>query len=160
MADLVLGDAGLERYEVSNWSRAGKECRYNMLVWAQGEYQGYGNGAHGFRDGVRYRNHRRLDAYIDFVETDRSPRAGHDPVGGWEAEIDRLFVGLRRRVGVSTGPGTASLLGSGEGRLLIDTGVITEENGRLMVSRPLLTDAVHRSVLGQLSSIVLGDEDA
>ena len=159
-ADAVLGEAGLERYEVSNWCRPGQECRYNMLVWAQGEYEGYGNGAHGFRNGVRYRNHRRIDAYLDFVETDRSPRAGHDLVDGWEAEIDRLFVGLRRRVGVSTGPATASLLDSDEGRLLVDAGVITEENGRLMVSKPLLTDAVHRSVLGQLSSIVLPDEDA
>jgi hypothetical protein len=61
---------------------------------------------------------------------------------------------------VSTGPATASLLDSDEGRLLVDAGVITEENGRLMVSKPLLTDAVHRSVLGQLSSIVLPDEDA
>lgn len=147
LADRFLASLGLERYEVSNWSRPGHECRYNLVVWAQGEYEAYGNGAHGFRKGLRFRNHRRLDAYIDGVEEGRSPRAGEDPVQGWDAEIDRLFVGLRRSAGVLTGPGTEALLASDEGQTLVAAGVLTLDSGRLRVSKPLLTDAVHRSVL-------------
>lgn len=147
-ADLVLGDSGYRRYEVSNWSRPGFECRYNMVVWAQGEYEAYGNGAHGFREGVRYRNHRRIDAYISRIEAGSSARAGHDAVTGWGAEIDRLFVGLRREAGVSEGPGTEALLASAEGRALLEAGIVGVENGRLNIRRPLLTDAVHRTVLG------------
>ncbi|HEX6285942.1 MAG TPA: radical SAM family heme chaperone HemW [Acidimicrobiia bacterium] len=143
-----LGSLGLRRYEVSNWSRPGFECRYNLVVWAQGEYEAYGNGAHGFRGGVRYRNHRRVDAYIERVESGESPRAGEEPVTGWDAELDRLFVGLRRTVGVRQGPGTEALLASSEGRSLVDAGVLAVQNGRLSVLRPLVTDAVHRSVLG------------
>ncbi|HEX6222284.1 MAG TPA: radical SAM family heme chaperone HemW [Acidimicrobiia bacterium] len=142
-----LESVGLRRYEVSNWSRPGHECRYNLVVWAQGEYEAYGNGAHGFRNGVRFRNHRRWDAYIDRVEGETTPRAGEDPVHGWDAELDRLFVGLRRRAGVSTGPGTDALLASDEGRALVDVGVLTLEADRLCVRKPLFTDAVHRSVL-------------
>ncbi|HZD22588.1 MAG TPA: radical SAM family heme chaperone HemW, partial [Acidimicrobiia bacterium] len=63
-ADRVLSASGFSRYEVSNWCRPDSECRYNMIVWAQGEYEAYGNGAHGFRNGVRFRNHRRLEAYL------------------------------------------------------------------------------------------------
>lgn len=159
-ADKCLVGAGYHRYEVSNWARPGYECRYNMTVWAQGEYEAYGNGAHGFRKGRRFRNHRRLDAYIERIESGRSPRAGEDRVEGWEAELDRIFVGLRRRVGAAAGPGTEALLRSDEGRVLLDAGVITEENDRLVVTRPLLTDEVHRSILSQVRPIVGDDDDA
>ncbi|HJS71619.1 MAG TPA: radical SAM family heme chaperone HemW [Acidimicrobiia bacterium] len=159
-ADALLTDSGFERYEVSNWTRAGKECRYNMTVWAQGEYEAYGNGAHGFREGVRFRNHRRLDAYLEKIESTGSARVGEDVLWEWDAEIDRLFVGLRRTVGVASGPGTDALLDSEDGKMLIEAGVVAEENGRLVVTRPLLTDAVHRSVLAQNAPIVIGDGDA
>jgi len=147
LANRVLESAGLERYEVSNWSRRGYECRYNMVVWAQGEYEAYGNGAHGFREGVRFRNHRRLDAYVDRIEAGVSPRAGEDEVSGWDAELDRLFVGLRRSAGVLTGPGTDALLASEDGKSLVEAGVLSMVDERLTVRKPLFTDAVHRSVL-------------
>jgi oxygen-independent coproporphyrinogen-3 oxidase len=148
MAEARLAAAGYQRYEVSNWSRPGHECRYNLTVWAQGEYEAYGNGAHRFRDGVRSRNVRRLDAYLSEVEAGRRPIAGADPVSGWEVEIDRLFVGLRRAEGVSDGPGVRSLIGSVDGRRLQEAGIIDVSDGRLVVRRPLLTDEVHRAVLG------------
>jgi len=160
LAERILASVGFDRYEVSNWSKLERECRYNLTVWAQGEYEAFGNGAHGFRKGRRYRNHRRLDAYIDRVESGRSPEAGHDVIAGWDAEIDRLFVGLRRSVGVARGTGTEALLVSEEGRSLLGAGVITELDDRLVVSRPLMTDAVHRSVLALNAPIVKAVSDA
>lgn len=159
-ADRVLASAGLERYEVSNWARPGHECRYNLTVWAQGEYEAYGNGAHGFRDGKRFRNHRRLDAYISKIEEGESPRSGQDIITDWDAELDRLFVGLRRSVGVATGSGTETFLATDEGKALAGAGVIAERGGRLLVARPLLTDAVHRSVLALTAPNVEGDGNA
>jgi oxygen-independent coproporphyrinogen-3 oxidase len=146
-ADLALTGAGLERYEVSNWSRPGYECRYNLTVWAQGQYEAYGNGAHRFRDGVRSHNVRRLEAYMERVEGGARPTAGGEPVFGWDKEIDRLFVGLRRSAGVGPGPGVDALLETPGGDLLLRERVIELREGRLVVSRPLLTDAVHRQVL-------------
>lgn len=146
-ADAALRAAGYGRYEVSNWSRPGRECVYNSIVWAQGEYQAYGNGAHGHRDGRRFRNLRRLDSYLEAVEGGRSPRAGEESVEGWAAEIDRLFVGLRREVGVLGGPGVAALLAAPEGRRLVEAGVVEERDGRLRVTRPLLSDQVQRALL-------------
>lgn len=159
-ADQVLTDAGFDRYEVSNWARPGRECRYNLVVWAQGQYEAYGNGAHGYRGGVRFHNHRRLDAYLSAVEKGESPRAGEERVEGWDAELDRLFVGLRRVVGVASGPGTEALLASQDGGALVAAGVVRSEAGRLRVGKPLLTDAVHRSVLAQSAPIVWGDDGA
>jgi oxygen-independent coproporphyrinogen-3 oxidase len=143
----VLSGSGLARYEVSNWSRPGHECRYNLTVWAQGEYEAYGNGAHRFRSGARSHNVRRLEAYIERVEAGRRPTAGDEPLHGWESELDRLFVGLRRSAGVADGPGVDALLDTPAGAVLTRERVIERRHGRLVVLRPLLTDEVHRSVL-------------
>lgn len=147
LADRLLTEAGFVRYEVSNWARPGHACLYNLAVWAQGEYEAFGNGAHGFRHGRRFRNVRRLDAYLDRIEGHDSPRAGADPLRGWEREIDRLFVGLRRVAGVPPGRGTDGLLGSEAGRRLLDLGLIEVAAGRVRVVDPLLTDEVERAVL-------------
>src|SRR5690606_14756920 len=117
-------------------------------IWAQGEYEAYGVGAHGFRDGVRTRNMRHIDTYLETVESGRRPVAGAEAVTGWEAEVDRVFVGLRRAVGVAHGPGTRRLLDDPEGRRLLEAGVIADTGDRLVVARPLLTDWVHRALLG------------
>lgn len=148
MADELMSRAGLVRYEVSNWARPGHPCRYNLAVWAQGEYEAFGNGAHGYRSGQRTRNHRRLDAYLHRIEEGRSPRAGVDRVQGWEAEVDRLFVGLRRVAGVADGPGVRALLECEEGKRLRAAGVLETAGGRLRVVNPLLTDEVERTLLG------------
>jgi oxygen-independent coproporphyrinogen-3 oxidase len=147
-AEARLHVAGFQRYEVSNWTRPGHECRYNLTVWAQGSYEAFGNGAHRFRDGERSRNVRRLEAYMTGVESGQRPIAGVEPLQGWDAEVDRVFVGLRRAAGVSKGPGVEALIRSADGMRLLDAGVIEVVEDRLVVRRPLLTDEVHRAVLG------------
>lgn len=94
------------------------------------------------------------------IEENRSPRAGEDAIAGWDAELDRLFVGLRRAAGVATGPGTDALLSSDEGRALVDAGIVRSDSTRLRVSKPLLTDAVHRTVLALTGPIVVGSGNA
>ena len=46
--------AGLDWYEVSNWSRPGGECRHNIAYWRSDDWWGIGPGAHGHVDGVRW----------------------------------------------------------------------------------------------------------
>lgn len=147
LADAALTDAGLFRYEVSNAARSGHACRYNLGVWAQGEYLGFGLGAHSHRAGIRRRNLRRLDAYLDRVEGGVGAVQGWEKVHGWAAEQERLMLGLRRTAGVESGPGGDRLLASDAGRRLEAAGVITREGGRLLVRRPLLTDEAMRAVL-------------
>jgi len=50
MLDLITertGLAGLQRYEVSAYARAGHHCRHNLNYWQYGDYLGIGAGAHG-----------------------------------------------------------------------------------------------------------------
>ena len=91
---------------------------------------------------------RRLDAYLDRVEVGERPIAGSDLIAGWEHEIDRLFVGLRRSAGVRRGPGVDAFLRSSHGMRLLEADVVEMSDDRLTVIRPLLTDEVHRAVLG------------
>jgi putative oxygen-independent coproporphyrinogen III oxidase len=58
MQDAIEEDAaaaGLDRYEVSAYARAGARCRHNLNYWEFGDYLGIGPGAHGklsFHDGI------------------------------------------------------------------------------------------------------------
>jgi oxygen-independent coproporphyrinogen-3 oxidase len=137
----------LDHYEVSNWAEPGRECRYNLTTWAQGEYLGFGLGAHGHRDGIRSRNVRRLDAYLQRVERGTSPEAGREELGDWEREKERVYLGLRRRAGVVLGVAGAALIASPHGRRLVAAGVVEVAGDRLVVAQPLLADAVAREVL-------------
>ncbi|MFM7533121.1 MAG: radical SAM family heme chaperone HemW [Rubrivivax sp.] len=50
MLDLITARteaAGLARYEVSAFARAGHRCRHNLNYWEFGDYLGIGAGAHG-----------------------------------------------------------------------------------------------------------------
>jgi len=42
-----LSEIGLKRYEISNYSAPGYECRHNMATWNGEDYYGIGIGAHG-----------------------------------------------------------------------------------------------------------------
>lgn len=42
-----LSEIGLNRYEISNYSVRGYECRHNMATWSGEDYYGIGTGAHG-----------------------------------------------------------------------------------------------------------------
>ena len=77
LADELLGAAGLEWYEVSNWARPGEECRHNLLYWSEGEYLGIGCAAHGHTAGRRrWWNVRTPERYIAAIEAGTSAVAG------------------------------------------------------------------------------------
>jgi len=143
----TAGPAGFVRYEISNFARSGHHCRYNLSVWARGEYLGFGSGAHAFRDGIRRRNVRRIDAYLERVSTGVGPVQGVEEVTGWAAELERVMIGLRRTAGVAAGPGVERLLESDDGKRLVEAGILVAGE-RLVVARPLLTDMAVRAVIG------------
>lgn len=138
-------EAGLIRYEVSNYARPGHTCRYNLATWGQGEYVAFGLGAHSHRRGERSRNVRSIDAYVAAIED------GHRPLAGTEVsedrEMERLILGLRRACGVDLGAWEREASESPSIIRLVDAGVVELTRGRLVVLRPLLTDEVAASVL-------------
>lgn len=137
----------LVRYEVSNWCRPGHHCRYNLSTWAMGEFVGFGLGAHDHRNGKRSRNVRRLDAYLDRVESGVRPRSGAERLDTTDAERERLVIGVRLAAGVRAGGLGDRFLASPEGQRHLEAGIVVRQGDRLVVTKPMLTDAVARSIL-------------
>lgn len=135
------------RYEVSNWCRPGHHCRYNLSTWAMGEFVGFGLGAHDHRNGKRSRNVRRLDAYLDRVESGVRPRSGAERLDTTDAERERLVIGVRLAAGVRAGGLGDRFLASPEGQRHLEAGIVVRQGDRLVVTKPMLTDAVARSIL-------------
>jgi oxygen-independent coproporphyrinogen-3 oxidase len=98
IANEMLGAAGYERYEISNWSRSGRASSHNVLYWSAGDYLGFGAGAHGHLAGRRYWSVRLPRDYIDRVEEGSSPEDDHEIVPDRAGEA--LMLGLRLTSGV------------------------------------------------------------
>ena len=97
----VLGSAGFDHYEVSNWSLgAGRRSDHNVLYWRHGDYLGLGVGAHGHRDGHRWWNHRTIETWLEHAEAGREPIAGDEDLTVQERAEERLLLGLRLREGL------------------------------------------------------------
>lgn len=61
----VLRGAGYERYEISNFARAGYKSRHNIHYWNLDDYLGVGVAAHSLIGRVREQNRPDLAAYLD-----------------------------------------------------------------------------------------------
>jgi len=50
----IIGNTGFERYEISNYSLKGKECKHNVNIWFGGKYLGFGPTASSFDGNTRW----------------------------------------------------------------------------------------------------------
>ena len=100
IADEMLEAAGLQWYEISNWSRPGHECRHNQNYWRQGEYLGVGCAAHSHLDGRRFWNIRTPERYIAAVASNQTPVAGEERLDADQRLFESLELAVRTREGV------------------------------------------------------------
>ena len=59
--------SGYNHYEISNFSKKGKESKHNLNCWNQEEYIGFGLASHSYIDGIRFCNTSNLQEYIDNI---------------------------------------------------------------------------------------------
>jgi oxygen-independent coproporphyrinogen III oxidase len=71
-AEEFLTGLGYIQYEISNWALPGQESRHNLQYWRNLPYFGFGAGAHGSIDGLRYSNVLRIKTYIDRLSAQKS----------------------------------------------------------------------------------------
>lgn len=96
----LLGAAGFEHYEVSNYGLASRHSRHNAAYWSGAAYLGVGPSAHGFDGEIRRWNET---AYVDWK---RALSAGADPIQGDETltpdnrSAELVYLGLRTSRGV------------------------------------------------------------
>lgn len=122
----ILGAAGYEHYEVSNWARPGRESRHNLGYWRRSPYLGLGAGAHGFRGDRRSWNVRPPHEYLDRVGRGELPVGGEERLGADEVRFEELSLGLRVRDGIPAG-----LVDPATARPLLDAGLLAVSGDRI-----------------------------
>lgn len=95
-----LESHGFEHYEISNFTKPGRESRHNLMYWDNAEYYGVGAGASGYVDGVRYRNRGPIQHYLKGV-AQGNPRLEEEVLTKQEMMEEEFFLGLRKKEGVS-----------------------------------------------------------
>jgi oxygen-independent coproporphyrinogen III oxidase len=90
-----LDAAGLEQYEISNVARPGRRSRHNLKYWTDGEWLGFGPGAHSTRGGVRWKNTSSTQEYVDQVGRGVSIAVDVRRLTPEERLGDALFTALR-----------------------------------------------------------------
>ena len=92
-----LEDAGLLRYEVSNFARDGHRSAHNRLYWTDAPYLGLGPSAHGYApDGERWANVADLRLYL----ASGDPTLTRERPKPRQAATDLLVAAMRAVEGV------------------------------------------------------------
>jgi oxygen-independent coproporphyrinogen-3 oxidase len=95
-----LDAAGYRQYEISNVARGGRESRHNLKYWRDGEWMAFGCGAHGTRDGRRWRVVSGTEDYIQRIRDGAGTAAETRTLSAEERLEEMLFTGLRLSEGL------------------------------------------------------------
>lgn len=95
--ETLLAEAGMHRYEISNYALPGYECRHNKGYWQGTDYVGFGLGASSLLRGVRCQNTEKMEAY----QNDGFLNKKREILSVEEQMEEFMFLGLRMILGVS-----------------------------------------------------------
>lgn len=149
----ILREAGIERYEVSNYSAPGDECAHNLAYWRGADYFGAGPGASSRLGRVRRVNTPDVEAYLQASDVPHDA----EKVSREEDLQERLIYHFRLREGVDFDAfceerGVAGKMkGKWESqlRMLVSEGLLIEKGARYETTpRGMdLADSVAESLL-------------
>ncbi|MCB0342391.1 MAG: radical SAM family heme chaperone HemW [Pseudobdellovibrionaceae bacterium] len=107
-----LGQIGLHKYEISNFSKPGQQSRHNWLYWTNQPYWGIGLSAHSYLphsgNGVRFWNPPTFHGYQAQISCDIDewgymclPENQYEELSEREAAIDYCYTHLRTSHGIA-----------------------------------------------------------
>lgn len=140
-ADATFAAAGLEWYELSNWSRPGSASRHNLGYWNGASWWGIGPGAHSFLDGRRWWNVKHPAAYAQRLTAGQSPEADGETPTDEQRHLEDVMLRLRLREGIER-----SLLIDPERQIAAGLLEPTGDRVRLTLRGRLFADLVTREV--------------
>ncbi|MDX1693540.1 MAG: radical SAM family heme chaperone HemW [Ketobacteraceae bacterium] len=100
----LLAEQGYQQYEISAYSRPGKQCQHNLNYWQFGDYLALGAGAHGkitcpdTGQIIRYQKTRLPQHYLD---PEKSFTAQQAPIPPADLPFEFFMNGFRLNQGVS-----------------------------------------------------------
>lgn len=149
---------GFEHYEISNFTKPGFESRHNLMYWDNAEYFGLGAGASGYLAGMRYRNRGPIQHYLKAIRENGHARLHEEYLSQVEQMEEEMFLGLRKKSGISVARFEEKYATSFEERYgqvvseLKDEGLLQEENGFIRMTKKglFLGDTVaERFIIGE-----------
>lgn len=87
---------GFNHYEISNFAKKGYESKHNLVYWNNEEYYGFGLGASGYIEGVRYTNTRNLNEYLKENYVSEKEILSEKEIMNYE-----IILGLRKTSGIN-----------------------------------------------------------
>ncbi len=97
----TLAAAGYEPYEISNFSRPGRECFHNLAYWQAADYLGLGPSAFSTVGERRWSNVRDTAAYNDRVHAGEAAVDFEEAVPAAMRQAEAIAFGLRTNRGVA-----------------------------------------------------------
>ena len=97
-----LTDSGFTQYEVSHFSKMGKECQHNKHYWNLEPYLAFGPSAHGYDGKKRWWNVSSLDEYLSALSKNKKPISDFETLSYADRFNEAVICGLRTNKGIST----------------------------------------------------------
>ncbi len=149
----LLEDLGYERYEISNFAKAGRECRHNLLYWAGGDYLGIGPSAASrlFRNG-RFLHRKQVADFLLYAGGAQKGMVFESTDAG-QTVLEASFLELRKRWGISLSGFEArygyDLTRARKYPLFLEDGFIARSGDTLALTEKgfLLADAITRDLV-------------
>lgn len=153
-----LSDNHIQQYEISNFAMTGYESRHNLKYWHYQPYYGFGAGAHGFIDGIRYYNHGPVHHYLKQTDQQAKPIINQLPLDQNDQMEEFIFLALRTNRGFTLPEfeqnfscSALDLFGDFFERQIAQQLMIIEEQTVRLTTRGLfLADTVFRELIGWL----------
>ncbi|HEY5768711.1 MAG TPA: radical SAM family heme chaperone HemW [Terrimicrobium sp.] len=135
----TLEDAGFCQYEISNYSRPGRECRHNLAYWLGADFLGLGPSAFSTVGVDRWKNVSNTSAYAYAIEGGGDVADFRETLTTHTRQLERIAFSLRTDRGVPS-----DFLPSPEAEALANLGLLASNGGRWRLTRKgkLLADSV------------------
>ncbi len=111
MTQQYLMEHGYHQYEISNYAKAGYECKHNIGYWQRASYLGLGIGAASLIEETRYSNVRDIYNYMEKLEALSEVETVQElyspvweeiePVSRKAAMSEFMYLGLRMNCGIT-----------------------------------------------------------
>jgi len=100
LVDELATKAGMDWYEVSNWSLKGGEARHNIAYWHSNDWWGIGAGAHSHVQGVRWWNVKHPTTYISKLSSGESPMLENEVLTTEQMRFEEILLRIRLSSGL------------------------------------------------------------
>ena len=100
LVDELATNAGMNWYEVSNWSLTGGEARHNIAYWHSNDWWGIGAGAHSHVQGVRWWNVKHPTTYISKLSSGESPMLEDEVLTTEQLRFEEILLRIRLSSGL------------------------------------------------------------